>query len=100
MKFSPLILSFYLFMLAVTPCTDAQECVPDYMEYQEHDHSDHEDSCSPFCICNCCGITVSFTDILNLNNIEPKHNFHYSFHYSFKYTHDHFGTVWHPPLLS
>ena len=87
-------------MLAVTPCTDGQECGLDVIEHKKHDHSDHEDTCTPFCTCHCCGITVSFTDILGLYNIGPKPNFHYSFPYSFNYAYDHSGTVWHPPILS
>ena len=35
-------------MLAVTPCTDGQECGMDLIENKAHDHSDHEDNCTPF----------------------------------------------------
>lgn len=89
-----------MLILAVVPCSDAQECGLDKIEHKDHDHSDHEDTCTPFCTCHCCGSTISFTDILDLDNIEPEHNFNYSFHYSFTYAYDHFGSVWHPPLLS
>ena len=87
-------------MLAVTPCTDGQECGMDLIENKAHDHSDHEDNCTPFCTCHCCGITASYVDILHLKKIEPNNNFHYSIHYNFTYAHDHFGSVWHPPILN
>ncbi len=89
----------YIFILAVTPCTDGQEC-GDVTEHKAHDHSDHEDTCTPFCTCHCCGITASFADFLNLNILEPKHSFYYNFQYTFTYSHDHSGSVWHPPLLT
>ncbi|MCO6480303.1 MAG: hypothetical protein J5I94_26925 [Phaeodactylibacter sp.] len=66
---TPIILAFYILMLAFLPCADvAQACVagsPDHLTeiaaLGSHTHAHHSDSgdhCSPLCICSCCGSFV------------------------------------------
>ena len=50
-------------MLAAMPCTDIAVTINQDLNKTEnsHDHASHSDeadSCSPFCICNCCGVHI------------------------------------------
>ncbi len=64
MKIINFILSIYLIFLSCIPCTDTKEdiAVNSTHEYatnhENHPHETNDDSCSPFCICNCCGQTI------------------------------------------
>ncbi len=45
-------------MLQVIPCADAQDCGNETEVASSLNHSDHEhetESCTPFCVCACCG---------------------------------------------
>jgi len=59
------IFSFYLLALAIKPCSDKDDCKYQDFErdlYTSSDHSDHEsdiETCSPFCICACCGQSIT-----------------------------------------
>lgn len=74
------ILSLYLMALAVLPCSDESGwCLFDIEaavgvelhETDDHDHqTDCSDHCSPFCICNCCQITVR-TPVKTAFSISP-----------------------------
>jgi hypothetical protein len=75
MRFLNIIFSFYIIALSIMPCTDIAAC--DHEEYEnmgiahpEEDHENCEDTCSPFCACNCCGITIAFS-VIEPFNIEP-----------------------------
>jgi len=57
-KFIHLILSIYIIALSCLPCSDAGDYIKNKkasVTTQEKSASGHQDdSCSPFCICNCC----------------------------------------------
>lgn len=58
-------MAFYILVLSVLPCSDAHNsCNENKIELTkgvEHNHGqDHDDVCSPFCICACCGTTITF----------------------------------------
>jgi hypothetical protein len=58
MKIFCILFSAYIFLLAGMPCGDAPGCDASQTigMTQEHSSHDHEsESCSPFCICACCG---------------------------------------------
>ncbi|WP_435302826.1 DUF6660 family protein [Flavobacterium aestuarii] len=58
MKFIHFILSIYIIALSCLPCSDAVNDMDNKMvsvKTEDKSSADHrEDSCSPFCICNCC----------------------------------------------
>lgn len=110
MRYLSAILACMIFILSLLPCTDGQEHIADsHIEHHEShivdEHSDensstshdHEGNCPPFCTCNCCGVTVSITELdtysISFFNPEIQTEFHYSFHYS----HLHPTIVWQPP---
>jgi len=53
-----LILSIYIIALSGIPCADGQAVVGKSqvsVKAESNSHNDHDDdSCSPFCVCNCC----------------------------------------------
>ncbi|QBQ42011.1 DUF6660 family protein [Sphingobacterium psychroaquaticum] len=70
MKWLSTILLVYVLALTLMPCTDNDLVPPSQMaatSLVQHNHQaektgshDHkQDSCSPFCSCSCCGITLS-----------------------------------------
>jgi hypothetical protein len=89
-------------VLSVLPCSDDANCNQDNVE-QIADHSDHEheeDTCTPFCVCTCCGsvgftVSIPFFDIqiekyeITQSVISYDPHFISSYHYSF----------WQPPKI-
>jgi hypothetical protein len=68
MKFFSLILSVYIFCLAIMPCNDmhllleeSKQAIAHHDDHTTHDHDqDTEKHCSPFCTCTCCHTSVNF----------------------------------------
>ena len=86
--------------MAVMPCSDALSCDHEEKSAVPHSHTDdEEDTCTPFCGCQCCSITIAYPLLDKLPISYEKHAFSYSFSYMFNYTHEHAGMVWHPPLF-
>lgn len=109
MKYLAYIFSLYLFVLACLPCSDNTEC-GDYAPASQaartdthQDHSHEAETCSPFCICSCCGQQVpqlSFSNPLP----EPKAPFgeetkNYSLYRSSACS-DFYGNIWQPPKIA
>ncbi|MFV0268060.1 MAG: DUF6660 family protein [Draconibacterium sp.] len=61
MKFFSAILSVYILGLILLPCPDVHtENKSGIVSVESIDtHSNHMDSCSPFCVCDCCQ-TISY----------------------------------------
>ncbi len=70
MKYLAFILAIYIFTLNLAPCDDSD--VPDdaKTEFSQamDDNHQHQDSdlCSPFCICQCCHISATYSQIADL----------------------------------
>ncbi|MEZ4773104.1 MAG: DUF6660 family protein [Bacteroidia bacterium] len=106
MKIFTLIFSFYLFALAVMPCSDKDDCKyqgADQSTFASTDHSDHDtdtENCSPFCMCACCGqsITNIFypTTLRNLTPIATK----YFPVYNASFVSEVYLSIWQPPKIS
>jgi len=65
MKIFALFLSFYILLLAGSPCGDGQECdgeegiaISMTSKHQEHTHQ--SEACTPFCTCSCCAASTVF----------------------------------------
>ncbi|AWI24784.1 hypothetical protein HYN49_02140 [Flavobacterium pallidum] len=68
-----------------------------------HDAEKHNDACSPFCICNCCGVQVlNFTAPLAFNipdaavNVTSKLEILYKSHMASMFS----GSIWQPPQIA
>lgn len=71
MKWFSIILSLYFITLLCIPCHDSINVHVDNenaLESAAHDHTEHQDTCSPFCTCSCCGISVSIAALPNYSN--------------------------------
>lgn len=109
MKSASIILSFILLVLSSLPCIDADKDVVtdaiDSVVAHSKDHSKelHSDLCSPFCVCNCCGVQVlNFTPTLVFEALPvplayaEKPQTTYSSNLASQFV----GGIWQPPQLS
>lgn len=103
MKFMTIILSLIILFLSTIPCSDGQN-----FEDQEHkemsvDHNHQEDSddtCPITCICNCCGISITYEpmatfELLHLHKISTQLISTYQSNYRF----DFHSNIWQPPQV-
>jgi hypothetical protein len=106
-KWLNIILSIYLVALASMPCTDtdvnsaAYETIAHKSGHEGHSHEKDNDSCSPFCACNCCGVqilsyfpTISYDFPLISSVIKTKEPF-----YKPVLASDFCGSIWQPPQI-
>ncbi|SFI84512.1 hypothetical protein SAMN05421638_1151 [Kaistella treverensis] len=76
MKIFAFLLSLFFMALTVVPCSDAASgfgdkvCVAEDV-HLEQSQDEHTDLCTPFCVCNCCGMTLSVSQI---NTLLPEHH--------------------------
>ena len=112
MKTVSLLLALFVFGLAIMPCTDTMiadhdhshsdtETISDIEAHShDHNHGDEEDSCPPFCACQCCGIHVLGPNNSTAEYLEPKVSDNYVISYTFNYSYQFLGGIWHPPAVS
>ena len=65
LKIFSIILSIYIIALTLIPCVDnySDSCM-NKQEFVNNDDNSHPldiDLCSPFCVCNCCGTSISIS---------------------------------------
>ncbi|ODS89445.1 MAG: hypothetical protein ABS44_04260 [Chryseobacterium sp. SCN 40-13] len=63
-------------VLTMVPCNDAAKGLSEkFCQNQdvhlEQSQNQHADFCSPFCVCNCCGMNLSVSQI---NTLLPEHH--------------------------
>lgn len=76
MKLLAFSLSLFFMVLTMVPCNDAAKGLSEKVcqnqdLHLEQSQDQHADLCSPFCVCNCCGMTLSVSQI---NTLLPEHN--------------------------
>lgn len=63
MKWFSYIFAAYIFVLSFAPCGDHYDCGEQHnheMAVEIHTNHEHEiETCSPFCVCNCCSVLVT-----------------------------------------
>jgi len=100
MRIIAIILSFIIFNMVILPCSDGNTCDDDVnIELSDiHDHSqDEDDDCTPLCLCSCCGVLDTFTNLnLHLQKTNFSGNPCLSF-YSDPRTLGIINAVWRPP---
>ena len=76
MKFITIILSLIILLLSAKPCSDGQNIEDQHQDEisVNHNHQeDSDDSCPVTCICNCCGMSITYEPIKSFDlklNIE------------------------------
>jgi hypothetical protein len=107
MKIANFILSVYLILLSCLPCADmdvkslAHTAIEFSQKEANHSHDTANDLCTPFCVCNCCGvqflsyqpaILIDFPVASTLIKIaSPTYKSIFSSHF--------FGSIWQPPQI-
>lgn len=65
MRIISILFSFYMLWLALVPCHDKEDAMEwntatDFFTVDNHSqHAQDIETCSPFCVCSCCGQTVA-----------------------------------------
>lgn len=103
-------LAFYMLAVFLMPCADVfdEEILPNCNKSEQvfselnHEHSEHTDLCSPFCLCNCCGMTSSFVHETQIHFAVQKFSIFTltkTFYISdFKSAYH--GKIWQPPQIT
>jgi len=107
MKFISCIFSIYLIVLSCLPCADMEthSSIQSSKEIssndENHSHDKNGDTCSPFCICNCCGSQVFaysadyFYNFVSVKTLIDKK----IPEYKSVLTSNFFGSIWQPPQI-
>ncbi len=90
-------------MLSATPCSDGlnQEDLNQEEIGVNHNHQeDSDDSCPLTCICNCCGMSITYEslatfELLTFNRISTKLVSTYQSNYRFDFQ----SNIWQPPKV-
>lgn len=101
MKELTFILACLILALTLKPCSDGYnaEHQNDTEISMDHNHQDdHDDSCPMLCVCNCCGISVTFQAppmfVLHSKiDISTEINSEYQSNYRFNFL----SNIWQPP---
>jgi hypothetical protein len=103
MKVITIILSLIILVLSIKPCSDgnnAEDQHPDEISLNHNHQNDNDDSCPITCICNCCGMTITYQHIqtfdLKLNIKISTADFST---YQSNYRFDFHSNIWQPPQL-
>lgn len=107
MKLSCYLFSFYMLLLTCTPCADTYE---DYLKSKEsiisqtddrNTNKEHNETCSPFCICTCCGHQTPFNILAALIKYTKAFKVDKQFTiYNQSIVSSYYGNIWQPPKLS
>ena len=103
MKLTTIILSFLILVLSIKPCSDGNNAEDQHQDEisAEHNHqNDSDDSCPITCICNCCGISITYEplatfELLNFHKISTQLIATYQSNYRF----DFHSNIWQPPQV-
>ncbi|MEE9438378.1 MAG: DUF6660 family protein [Saprospiraceae bacterium] len=107
MNFVAILLSIIIFSVSSVPCSDGME----FLAYNDsntithisnecsgHSHSSEDtEYCSPFCTCQCCGITLTIPSGVLLNHTYWLYSEASIVQYEFSYSFDYSKGIWHPP---
>lgn len=107
MKLFGYLFSFYMLLLTCTPCADKyEECLKSNQAIisQTGNHNankEHNETCSPFCICACCGHQAPF----NIFSVSIKYTKAFKVEKQFPISNQrivscYYGNIWQPPKLS
>ncbi|WP_342747871.1 DUF6660 family protein [Flavobacterium magnum] len=104
MKLASIIFSLLFIALSCLPCADgADDCAASPVTEKKSSHPDGKsaDTCSPFCICNCCSVqvinpatTITFELPVPAELISREEPF-YKSHFISSFS----GSIWQPPQL-
>ena len=103
MKFVTIILSLIVLLLSAKPCSDGQNIEDQHQDEisVNHNHQeDSDDSCPVTCICNCCGMTITYEPIKTFNlklNIEISTELISTYQPIYRF--NFLSNIWQPPQV-
>lgn len=99
-------MAIYILVLSAVPCSDAHNDCNDSKAKtelaQDHEHQqDHDDTCSPFCTCACCGVSIIN---MNFTPLQVKTNIVFALVQKVTICNsslisNFFGSIWQPPKI-
>jgi hypothetical protein len=102
-KWTSTILSIVFLLLSCLPCADKDETfsslkVSEYSSSKQHHDND---TCSPFCVCNCCGTqSVAYNAIYNFDFVLYKKIVDKQLpEYKSVFISNFLGSIWQPPQI-
>ncbi|ULC57996.1 hypothetical protein MBM09_08690 [Flaviramulus sp. BrNp1-15] len=103
MKFVTIILSLIILLLSAKPCSDGQNIEDQHQDEisVNHNHQeDSDDSCPVTCICNCCGMSITYEPIKTFNlklNIEISSELISTYQPIYRF--NFLSNIWQPPQV-
>ena len=103
MKFVTIILSLIILLLSTKPCSDGQNIEDQHQDdiSVNHNHQeDSDDSCPVTCICNCCGMTITYEPIKTFDlklNIEISTELISTYQPIYRF--NFLSNIWQPPQV-
>jgi hypothetical protein len=90
-------------MLSAKPCSDGQNREDQYKDdiSVNHNHQeDSDDSCPVTCICNCCGMSITYEPLATFNLVDfYKISTEVFSSYQSIYRFDFHSNIWQPPQV-
>lgn len=103
MKFVTIILSLIILGLSIIPCSDGNNFEDQHQDEisANHNHQeDSDDSCPITCVCNCCGMAITYVPIKTFNlKLNEKISTKVFSNYQSNYRFDFLSNIWQPPQL-
>lgn len=103
MKFVTLILSLLILVLTIKPCSDGNNTEDQHEEKISVNHyhqQDSDDSCPLTCICNCCGMSITYEPLATFNLVNfSKISTEIFSSYQSIYRFDFHSNIWQPPQV-
>ena len=103
MKFVTIILSLIILLLSAKPCSDGQNIEDQHQDdiSVNHNHQeDSDDSCPITCICNCCGMSITYEPIKKFDlklNIEISTELISTYQPIYRF--NFLSNIWQPPQV-
>ena len=98
-----IILSLIILVLSITPCSDgnnAEDQHQDKISVNHNHQNDSDDSCPITCICNCCGIAITYQPIQTFNlGLNSQISTEIISVYQSIYRYSFHSNIWQPPQL-
>ncbi len=103
-----IILSLIILIISCMPCADKEANNSAHMAAQfaaadmDHSHEKQNDSCSPFCICSCCGVQVlSYASAITYDFPVPAKTIKCPLpSYISVVASNFYGSIWQPPQIA
>ena len=103
MKFITIILSLLILVLSIKPCSDgnnAEDLHQDEITAEHNHQNDSDDTCPITCICNCCGMSITYEPIKTFNlklNIEISTELISTYQPIYRF--NFLSNIWQPPQV-